>query len=340
MHMFCSLVNVQFEIEDPHIFKSEQLSISKDTLEGFTLEDPLKEEDFLLNDDLTQSIGKMDLGEYRRNEFLGTQYDISDVDLSQEDALIIKQSRKVSASLDMWLLALWLVKDHAVNTNILYTHIYRWENSSTLRIKKENLTYMANGLHESVKINTEELERVHDWLSFVENYVVSKSNHPKKSSEEYLIENNYALDYGNLDEIYRSDDRISRALIFVTAARNQAFLSAKIANYISAIEALVTSDKGSLVMQASERTAMIIGKDRAEKIRIHDALREAYSTRSSYVHGDALKKTLEAKLKNISVTTDDIVRRLIKEIISNHPEIAKLKGDKLTEWYKENFLFS
>lgn len=336
MYILCALANIQFNATDPYIFKSDKSSMCKEVLEGFTLEPPIKEDGMLLNYDFMLEIGLIELREYKKNWYIGTRYDMSNIDYSEEDYLIYEKGTRVITALELWLLALWLVKDHSTNITKLYTHIYRNGDSSTLALKKDYLNFMANGIHENVEVNSEEIERVHDWLKFVENHLLTKSKGTEKLNAENLIKNNSVFDYGNLDEIYKKNNSISRALLFIMAARVQNFLPAKVANYISAIEALVTSEKSFLKKQASERTAMIIGKDKLDKIQIRDSVRDAYNARSSYVHGDTLKKD-NKNLKDISVITDELVRRLIKKVALDHSEIAQLRGKALTKWFEEKY---
>ncbi|HDR6318326.1 TPA: hypothetical protein QCU53_005180 [Bacillus thuringiensis] len=135
------------------------------------------------------------------------------------------------------------------------------------------------------------------------------------------------------------DDRISRAFNMARVARSQSFLPAKIASYISAIEALVSSNRESLVMQVSERVPKVIGGSKEDKLVIHDNLREAYNIRSKYVHGDKVSDKIAKRLEEVSENIDSILRSLLIKIINDYEEIKDYNENAMTKWYKETFMF-
>jgi len=81
--------------------------------------------------------------------------------------------------------------------------------------------------------------------------------------------------------------RLDRAIYFVQAARLASHLPVKIANYCTALEALLSSDAAELTHKLSERAGWLLGRDVTERIDIVQRIKKAYSIRSKVVHGVA-----------------------------------------------------
>ncbi|WP_142828049.1 HEPN domain-containing protein [Planococcus soli] len=228
-------------------------------------------------------------------------------------------------------IALWFVKDNSVNTGNLYS--YKTTRDEVEIINTSTLYSNSAGEYCNTYFSLEELKQAISWLKIIKPHLYTEEFNT--NSKEMTNARNHRK---NMQ--YKEFNRIVKSLMLISNARNDSFLPSKISSYMSAVEALIASDRDSLTMQVSERVAVLVGNSRDDKLQIHDSLREAYKARSSFVHGDNLSNNIERRIEEISRETDDIVRRLIIKVITDFPEIAELNPEKLKKWYKEKLLFT
>ncbi|WP_142314850.1 HEPN domain-containing protein [Bacillus wiedmannii] len=142
-------------------------------------------------------------------------------------------------------------------------------------------------------------------------------------------------------EIYMQENRFLRALRFLFLARRQSFVPEKITSLISAMESLLSTSNSELKFQVSSRACKIIGGDLEEKKNNYDIIREAYDLRSAYVHGGELVgkyRRENGKLTSLATNMDDVMRKLMKELIENHSELAEKDTKGLGEWFTDLML--
>lgn len=226
--------------------------------------------------------------------------------------------------------SLWLVKDNAVNSG----NFYWWDTTENV-ITDIPVVLFSNskGEYMSTPFSNDEINTANRIHSKVIEYTTNERNGEEQFVGEEGNINNY-----NRNNSY-PNDRISRALRFIIIARCQSFLPAKISSYISAIEALISSNRESLSMQVSERVPKIIGGSIEDKILYHDKLKESYNVRSKFVHGDRISVNIARKIEQVSVDLDDLVRKLILKVINEYEDIKNFDENSLTKWYKETFMF-
>ncbi|PFY69697.1 HEPN domain-containing protein [Bacillus wiedmannii] len=142
-------------------------------------------------------------------------------------------------------------------------------------------------------------------------------------------------------EIYMQENRFLRALRFLFLARRQSFVPEKITSLKSAMESLLSTSNSELKFQVSSRACKIIGGDLEEKKNNYDIIREAYDLRSAYVHGGELVgkyRRENGKLTSLATNMDDVMRKLMKELIENHSELAEKDTKGLGEWFTDLML--
>ncbi|MDZ4567456.1 HEPN domain-containing protein [Bacillus cereus] len=234
-----------------------------------------------------------------------------------------------------FLTALWLIKDNSVNTN----HFYWWdfESGNVIGDFPKILFSDSKGEYAVTRFSVEEIEQALEMHKKIMKYNSRKNTDDEKNPS--IGTNLSGINNFNKIASAFDDDRISRAFKMIISARSQSFLPAKIASYISAIEALVSSNRESLVMQVSERVPKVIGDSQEDKLVIHDNLREAYNIRSKYVHGDKVSDKIAKRLEEISENIDTIIRRLLIKIINDYEHIKDYNENSMTKWYKETFMF-
>lgn len=339
INMLCVVKNISLNEETKIIQEDANESYTKTYLKNYILNKPIPKTQGLLNQELVDAIGHIELNEFQNNWFLSeTTRMVGEVTYDSEVS-IVNVANNCSTMLDNWRFALWFVKDHSVNFGAFYSYYKKGETPRTLRIKMDDRCFKSNGQIETVSFSIKEMTEAVNWLPMIEKLQINITPY---SSDRYskLMEESYDFSRDSSQEIYESNNSFSRAMRFIVLARRQNFLPARVAFYISAIEAIITSDQGSLAMQVSEKTATLLSQDRTRRLEIHDLLRDAYKARSSYVHGDRLKEQINKNIGEISVTLDQITRDLLKKVITDYPEVASMKGEQLNKWYKENILFT
>jgi hypothetical protein len=191
----------------------------------------------------------------------------------------------------------WLVKDNSVTaeTGFLLSAIPGTGNIEGSSMRLQYSLTKASGGVEPTEFTREELNRlikVHD------------------SIETYLSENDSSSYHFPL---YKSINRLGRALTFVKQAREARNLAYKISNYCSALEALLSTDTTELSHRMSERVAFLLQIE-LPKIETYKMLKKAYSIRSKLTHGASLSQNQVDELSPISIATDDVLRKILNKI--------------------------
>lgn len=129
--------------------------------------------------------------------------------------------------------------------------------------------------------------------------------------------------------------RVSRSILFLQAARTCSDLGIKVANCVGALEALFCGTTNEIAHQLSERIAVFTCDDTASKLATYYLVKNAYSIRSSVVHGDIISKKRLSELKKTSVDIDEILRNALYKIISNKElsEIFNGSTEKLNDYF-------
>lgn len=235
-----------------------------------------------------------------------------------------------------FLTALWLVKDNAVNTG----NFYGWhlETGTVIGDYPKLLLSSSKGEYVSTSFTVEETNQAMEFQKEVIKYSSKNKDEVDVSNPIVGLEVSAMNNFNKRNTTF-DDDRITRALKMSLIARSQSFLPAKISSYITAIEALVSSNRESLTMQVAERVPKIIGGSKEDKITIHDNLREAYNIRSKFVHGDKVSEKTVRMLDQVSENMDGILRKLIIKVIYEYEVIKDINEEAMTKWYKNNFMF-
>ena len=107
-------------------------------------------------------------------------------------------------------------------------------------------------------------------------------------------------------------------------------VSVKVATYVTCLEALLSTEQGELAHKLAERVARMLGADPSEQRELFRLVKDAYSIRSTTLHGAPLGK-LARKLLPTAAMCDDVVRRLFLKILSSQELVALFnKGDLAT----------
>lgn len=125
-----------------------------------------------------------------------------------------------------------------------------------------------------------------------------------------------------LTQLTRGNNRVSRALYHVMAARSESDIPMKVSCYCSALETLFSTNQAELSHQLSERVAFFLSDDAEERLRLFRNMKAAYVIRSKMVHGDTIRDSDLPKVIESSAFCDGILRRIVKIILASEENLA------------------
>jgi hypothetical protein len=208
---------------------------------------------------------------------------------------------------------LWLVKDNAVTVENGFIQSDRPYNVSS-RIWS-NVCMLSDGRREETRFTRQEL----------------------KSAREFhraLFSDTDSQTHADLDlvlsrEVIGPDQSpLSRALYFVGSARSSAQLGVKIANYCSALEALLVTSPTELVYRLCQRIAWLLGETPEERIDLFRQLKTSYDFRSKAVHGShASAKKLANDLVPAARKCDELLRAVVGRLCNDATLRSYLLGE-------------
>ncbi|MGE6515261.1 hypothetical protein [Lysinibacillus sphaericus] len=205
--------------------------------------------------------------------------------------------------------ALWFIKDNSVIP--YFTTISSNEKIAPQITKSSTYYTLSNGKIEDVIFTIEEIEAAFFWMEVLKTNSIQIKGERKVNPDKI---DNFAL------APYSETTSFNRAFQYLDAVRQETFLPAKIASYISILEILCAVN-GENTYKVSERVAALLGENSDEKINLFNNVKKAYDFRSKYVHGAHINYAETSKISDISVGLDDIVRRVLKTMIQNYPHL-------------------
>ncbi|MEL3971116.1 hypothetical protein AAEO50_02395 [Rossellomorea oryzaecorticis] len=201
--------------------------------------------------------------------------------------------------------ALWGVKDNSVRTELGFIYVYderRFDAKATSVSSNARTSYFFNS-HGGTASTTFSYDELLEGVS-IHNTFYDETTANLEHSETVNI-------------VTTKANRIERFIYFLQSARNQAFLPNRISSYCTALETLFSTDSQEISHKISERIARILGEDFSTREKIYKFIKNAYTIRSSNVHGDKLPRKFRSLEKQIQVSEelDDCIRKLYNFII-------------------------
>ena len=207
----------------------------------------------------------------------------------------------------LFLLALWLVKDNSVNFELgflEYPHGNPHGSTVTSNFRAVRFS-KADGSFDLMEFTDSEARNSRD-----------------------LFAKLFGADVVDRDEyrgflVPEDFNRLSRVFYFVQAARGSSDLGSKIARYVTCFEALFCTDSSEMAHKLAERVAFFLGDNAAERTNIFKSIKAAYSVRSKVVHGDKIGKKLAEQASDLCGICDELLRKSLAKILTTRglPEI-------------------
>ncbi|MGE6377048.1 hypothetical protein [Peribacillus muralis] len=219
---------------------------------------------------------------------------------------------------------LWLVKDHSINTETAYIKVESG-GEITLHSNHRPATFFnAKGKRDVTEFTTKELK-----------YAISLK---EKLFEEESFDSSHKS-YTSSENVIKAS-RIDRTFYFLQTARAEGFLPLRISNFVTILETLLSTTKGDVTHKLRERMAWLLGESFENRLEIYKLIGNVYSVRSNCVHGSSMPKGFRTneKLEELSISFEQLVRRLILKIIGEE-DIFKIykdnKEDEIESWLLE-----
>jgi hypothetical protein len=225
----------------------------------------------------------------------------------QKEDEVIRFLNAQLGRVQIFLSALWLLKDNAVNFELGFLEYpYRDLRRSTVTSNFRAVRFSkADGTFESVE------------------FVDSEARNARE-----IFQKLFSAEIVDRDEyrgwvVPEDFNRLSRVFYFVQGARSSSDLGNKIARYVTCFEALFCTDSSEMAHKLSERVAFFVGKDSAERINIFRKIKAAYNVRSKVVHGDKISKKLAEQATDLVRTCDELLRNSLTKILTT-PGLPKI----------------
>ena len=217
-------------------------------------------------------------------------------------------------------IGLWLIEDCSVNNElgfgILLEEEYIHSNSLTIFNTrsdgtKNDLIIGKDKLNQAITIYKNHLGGVHD------------KDVPENTRFQAGL-NRTGIAFSHLQTARSSDD-----------------LAIKVAHYCTFFEAILSTSTSELSHQVAERSALLLGTTKEEKIKIYKEIKNAYGVRSRIFHGERVSRKQLKDIAEVSKFTDDIARKLMNKILidNNISNIINSSDTSVIEEYMLNLLF-
>jgi hypothetical protein len=272
----------------------------------------------LIEPDITDIMGK-----YFRHSALDSAAVIY---LEGDIAMEGQNSTELSVDYFVWecigfLLALWIVKDHAIT---LLPAILRIspsnESPKYLILTFGHRNFNATGSSsEVVEFSCEEIriagEYYQDWIVKLTKQTANKIS-PRQVS---FVETNFD----------KTSTRLFRFLWFLEHARKSSDIGIKLGLFCSCLECLFSSEneKQEVTHKVAEKTAFFLETIPSQRKAIFKQIKVAYDLRSSVLHGGTIDNKKLLRLEPVCIQTDDLLRKVFSKILkskSTEPDFFKM----------------
>jgi hypothetical protein len=216
------------------------------------------------------------------------------------------------------MLSLWFVKDNAVGFDLGFLAQPEtedgWKVSSNFK-HAQHLT--ADASRDNVAFSLKDLENARRVFSaFTHDYPRNYSDTPMTSP------------------------RINRAISLLEQARDTCTLDLRLAQYVTALEALFATSTTELSHRLSERVAVFLARDSKTRHAVYDTVHSAYGLRSTVLHGARLKPKAVEALGQLATELDNFLRVSLGRILTDD-RLTELFGggpEALDDYFLEDLL--
>lgn len=244
-------------------------------------------------------------------------------------------SQLIIDNLSILMTYLWFIKDNSCNIQACFN--YDPENGHITSLNTNSHNSNAFGEISEVAFSHDELNRAVELLSLSENLF---SSNKQIDADLYYktAPNKSGVHAGMANKVeYNFRNRIERAILFLASTRSSHLLPSKISNYMNVYECLFTTDAIEVNHKISERVAFYIGTNKAERIEIFKLIKEAYTIRSKYFHGQELPTKYKSAevLRTLSLNIDILTRKVLLKVITQDSQVFLENNEVLGNWFTD-----
>lgn len=215
---------------------------------------------------------------------------------------------------------LWFLEDNSVylRDGFLYTYDHEISDGCTFKASLSAIYSKANGIIEPSVFSLESLASLSSGMFVIsaENISPEIENYKDATQSHFWKKNKV--------------ERKLRAWGYILLARSQSQTPLKMMLYTMALESLLGTSTTELSHRLAERSAIMLGTTKEEKIEIYTTIKKSYDNRSTIAHGDLLKEDPIFAERVIKI--DDYLRKLMsyeEPFNMDNSEIDKFFMEKL-----------
>lgn len=212
----------------------------------------------------------------------------------------------------------WILSDHCFECDAAY--LFHYKGDELVQCTNNFLAQRTTLADCSTQETAFDLKKLVEWEKLdhrIQSYIHNKESGPFR----FVMENGFS--------------RSARALQYIKSARTAPNVGFKIAQYISAFEALFSTTTSELSHKLSERVAFFLSSEGFDKKDVFEKMKQAYEIRSRFVHGDNLSQNKIQNITNVSVTCDNYLRKIMQLLFGekNLVELFDVSPKKLDEYF-------
>jgi hypothetical protein len=301
-------------------------------LDGFRINPPYDSKLTILSgfnvfnnlDNIKEAIGAESIsfiGSLDYNELLSSKFFICKKFTNEaEEFNTLESLDEFFENLELFSKILWFMKDCSTSIDKCYMS-YNLAGQLFVDVLEPNLVYFDSlGNKENTEFDINEIEFAESiYQNFISGISLPENEPPKSISQKGAL------------------NRVARAFNFVRQSRMNNDLGLKIANFCTAFEALFSTSSSELTYKLATRLAYFIGSDPENRKQIFKLMRDAYSIRSSVVHGDEISKSKFNLIQEIVIKCDEMLRLIISNAYLQKElfDLFNSKNEAIEEYFND-----
>lgn len=268
---------------------------------------------------IQEDLGKYDWHAMMRKPMIAVWTETEELEMQfdskeEADAYYTPKALFYSDIVLAFTIATWFVKDCCV-----YSDSYYWcnmDNHYTVKGKRSFQQTNAFGKMEVSSFDQEEIEEVYGYFALILNVFHSAIENHEINQYETLYSQG-TLICNTESAVKNEGSSFYRILLLIQLARKTGFLPEKISLYCAILECLFAIEKNHR-KNISGMTAKFVAANSQEKTMIEQDMKDAYSVRSDFVHGDVNTLfDMNEQLVMLSGRLDDYVRRAVRKAFAD-----------------------
>lgn len=282
---------------------------------------PIKE--LVIDQKFNALVGTLASKSFGENSIAYAVYEDNDDNETFKERMVTEFYER-APQIETYLLFLWFVKDNSVSFEHAYGQFSIADNYTYWT--GHNIFSTCDGKYNNISFSTDEIKKSNDLL-------LAYTQNCMKQNDAQVNRIQLALNKANTSQFrpgvnpYKEENRVERALTFLSTARSSAHLPQKITHYMSILECLFSEKANQIVQKITVRTAGFLGAPAVKK-----TIKNAYDIRSRFVHGEKMKKNHQF-ISQVAIETDEVIRRVLIKVVTSDYDLF-LQTDR-KEFFKQ-----